>query len=300
MHVRGKGRREPGWGRTCGAAAAPLRPTFPWEENILKATKGVARLRVYLDLAVILNMTVDFLLLMGTNSLAGFPSDWKRNLLAAALGGLYGGFCLLPGFSFLGGIFWRLVFLGLMARIAFGWNRGSGKRTGIFILLSMALGGIALGFGRGQFLTLVLSAAAMWVLCRISFGGSVGGQEYVPVKISHGGREVQVLALKDTGNNLRDPVTGEPVLVLAAEAAAKLTGLTKEQIASPLETLTARPLPGLRLIPYRAVGQGSGMLLAMRFDEVRIGSRKQSALVAFDAGGLGGECMYQALTGGVL
>lgn len=276
-----------------------MRPTFPWEENILKATKGVARLRVYLDLAVLLNMTVDFLLLMGTNALAGFPGNWKRNLLAAALGGLYGGACLLPGFSFLGGILWRMVILGLMASIAFGWNRGSVKRTGIFILLSMALGGIALGFGQGRFVTITLSAGSVWLLCRISFGGSVGGQEYVPVKIVHDGREVQVLALKDTGNTLRDPVTGEPVLVLSADAAERLTGLTREQLASPLETLTARPLPGLRLIPYRAVGQGSGMLLALRFENVSIGSRKQSALVAFDAGGLGRDSMVQALTGGV-
>ena len=247
-----------------------------------------------------LNALVDFLLLMGTNSLAGFPSDWKRNLLAAALGGLYGGVCLLPGFAFLSGMFWRIVFLGLMGLLAFGWNRGSLKRLGTFLLLSMAMGGIALGFGRGRFGTVVLSAASVWLLCRIAFGGRVGEKEYVPVKIRSGGREVQVLALRDTGNSLRDPVTGEPVLVLGADAAARLTGLTREQIASPLETMTRQVIPGLRLIPYRAVGQGNGMLLALRFEDVQIGSRKQSALVAFAAGGLGENSMYQALTGGAI
>lgn len=256
-------------------------------------------LRVYLDLAVLLNGIVDFLLLMGTNSLAGFPSDWKRNLLAAALGGLYGGACFLPGFAFLGNIFWRVVFLGLMAMVAFGWNRGSVKRIGIFVLLSMAMGGIALGFGRGRFGTLTLSAIVMWLLCRVAFGGTVGGKEYVPVKIRNRNREVQVLALRDTGNSLRDPVTGEPVLILSGEAASRLTGLTREQISAPLATIADRGLPGLRLIPYRAVGQGSGMLLAMRFEDVTIGPRKQSTIVAFDPGGLGGEQMYQALTGGV-
>lgn len=246
-----------------------------------------------------LNGLVDFFLLMGTNALAGFPMQYRRMAGAAALGAVYSGFCLMPGFRFLGSILWRTVFLGLMGLLAFGWNRSSLKRTGIFLLLSMAMGGIAVSLGKGSGLTLMLSATALWILCRISFGGKVDGKEYVPVKIRYENREVQVLALRDTGNCLTDPVTGEQVLVLGTEPAIHLTGLSRKQLASPLETLGAGSLPGLRLIPYCSVGKGSGMLLAMRFREVTIGGRKQEAIVAFDPGGLGGEQMYQALTGGV-
>ena len=248
---------------------------------------------------MLLNAVVDFLLLMGTNALAGFPSDWKRNLAAAALGGLYGGVCLLSGFFFLGNILWRVVFLGLMGFIAFGWNRGSLKRTGIFLLLSMAMGGIAMGMGKGGIASLICSGGAIWLLCKVSFGDMVGGKTYVPVTIRYGSREVRVLALRDTGNSLTDPVTGEGVLVLGTTAAMNLTGLTRQQLLSPLETMAKGVLPGLRLIPYRAVGRGSGMLLAMRFRDVTLGDRKQEAIVAFDPGGLGEEQMYQALTGGV-
>jgi len=256
-------------------------------------------LGVYLDLAVVLNAAVDFFLLMGTNTLAGFPSDWKRVAAAAVLGGIYGGMCVLPGFAFLGKLIWRIIFLGLMASAAFGWNRGSVKRIGIFVLLSMAMGGIALGFGQGRFGTLLLSGALVWLLCRLSFGGSVGQREYVPLSIAWQGREIHVLALKDSGNTLRDPITGEQVLVLSADAAAELTGLTPQQLSAPLETMVSGVLPGLRLVPYHSVGQGSGMMLAMRFEDVKIGSRRQSALIAFAARGLGEETMYQALTGGM-
>ena len=41
------------------------------------------------------------------------------------------------------------------------------------------------------------------------------------------------------------------------------------------------------------------MVLALRFENVKIGPRVQSAIVAFAPEGLG-EGMYQALTGGVL
>lgn len=262
--------------------------------------REVADTRVYLDLVVILNFLVDFLLLLGTNRLAGFPLAAGRAALAAGVGGIYSGVCMIPGFRFLGNTLWRLVSLAGMAVIAFGCNRSAWKRGGVFVLLSMALGGIAAGFGRGSFLTLTLAAAGVWLLCRVAFGESVGGREYVPVELTYGGKTVSLIALRDSGNTLRDPISGEQVLVIAGDVAEKLTGLSRRQLCAPLETLALRPVPGLRLIPYRAVGQNGGMLLGMRFENVKIGPRMQSAVVAFAAEGLGGGDVYQALTGGAL
>ena len=257
-------------------------------------------MEVYLDLIVILNFLVDFLLLLGTNRLSGFPLSAKRCALASGLGGIYSGACMLPGFRFLGNTLWRIVSLSLMAVIAFGWNRSAVKRGGVFVLLSMALGGIAVSFGKGEFLTLVLAAAGVWLLCRIAFGDTVGGREYVPITLTYGGNTASVTALQDSGNTLRDPITGEQVLILSGDIAQELTGLTDQQLRSPLETLAQRPIPGLRLIPYRAVGQTGGMLLALRFENVKIGPQSVRAIVAFAPEGLGRGEVYQALTGGAL
>ena len=254
---------------------------------------------IYLDLVVILNFLVDFLLLLGTNRLSGFPVEGKRLVLAAALGGVYSGACLMHGFRFLGNLLWRLVSLGGMAGIAFGWNRSTLKRCGVFVLLSMALGGVALGLERSNIPSLLLAAGGLWLLCRVAFGEGIGQREYVPIQLSYGEKHASLIALRDSGNTLRDPVTGEPVLVIAGDVAGKLTGLTDRQLRCPMETMLQRPIPGLRLVPYRAVGQASGMLLAMEFENVKIGSRQQRALVAFAAEGLGEGQMYQALTGGV-
>lgn len=255
---------------------------------------------VYLDLVILLNFLVDDLLLMGTNRLSGFPAAPGRCALAALLGGVYGGACLIPGFRFLGNLLWRLVSLGLMGMMAFGLSRSAFKRSGLFLLLSLALGGAAVSLERGTFPVLVLAAAGIWLLCCLAFGGTAGGREYVPVQLIWGERTASVLALRDTGNTLRDPITGEQVLVLSGDVARDLTGLTEQQLRSPLETLAQRPLTGLRLIPYRAVGLSGGMLLGLRFDRVKIGSRETSAVVAFAPEGLGEGSMYQALTGGVI
>lgn len=257
-------------------------------------------MRVYVDLVAVLNFMVDFLLILGTNRLAGFPPGYKRGALAATLGGIYGGACLLPGFSFLGNTLWRVVSLSLIAVIAFGWNRSALQRSGVFLLLSMALGGIAMGMGRGSVWMLILSAMLMWLLCQISFRGSAGQREYIPVRLGWDDREMSVIALKDTGNTLHDPLTGEQVLVAGADVGMKLLGLTAYQLQHPVETLASGVLSGMRLIPYHAVGQPGSMLLAVRFSDAQIGNKAAQPLVAFAPEMIARGEMYQMLTGGVV
>lgn len=255
-------------------------------------------MEVYLDLVMVLNFLVDFLLLLGTNRLAGFPAQPGRCAGAALLGAVYSGACFLPGFRFLGNVLWRIISLAFMGILAFGMNATALKRSGLFLLLTMALGGIALCSGRGDLLSVVLCACFCLLLSAVSFGGQAGGRAYVPLQIVSGDRSASLIALKDTGNTLRDPITGEPVLVISAAAAGRLTGLTQQQLRQPMETISHRILPGLRLIPYHSVGNAGGFLLAKRFEHVVIGGKRQSALVAFAAEGLGNGEHYQALMGG--
>ena len=219
--------------------------------------------------------------------------------MAALLGGGYAGICLLPSFRFLGNTLWRLVSLGLIAWIAFGTG-GILRRGSVFVLLSMALGGIALGLGNGGIWSLLAAAGGITLMCGVGFRNRIGSVSYVPVELRYGGQHLRLTALEDTGNTLRDPVTGNPVLVVGAQVARQLTGLTPQQLRSPVESVASAGIPGLRLIPYKAIGQPGGLLLALRMKEVRIGKWKGSSLVAFAPEGLGTDGSYQALTGGTV
>ena len=121
----------------------------------------------------------------------------------------------------------------------------------------------------------------------------------MPLQIGLGDKSANLIALKDTGNTLRDPLTGEPVLVISASVAGRLTGLTEQQLKNPLETMASCFLPGLRLIPYHSIGNAGGFLLAKRFEDVVIAGKRKSTLVAFAAEGLGNGEIFQALTGGL-
>ena len=252
---------------------------------------------VYLDAVMLLNFVVDLLLLLGTNRLAGFPVGLKRCSLAALLGGIYSGGCMLPGFYFLGNGLWRMISLALMASIAFGWNAGSLRRGVVFVLLSIALGGVAMHLNSGNFVKLMISAMGVWILCRVGFGGTLG-QEFTQVVIRQGNQSLSVIALKDTGNTLCDPITGDPVIVIGADAAEKLTGLSRVALASPMETIIKQP--GYRLIPYHTVGRAQGMLLAKRYPDVQIGNTRCTAVIAFAPETISAAGRYQALAGGML
>ena len=252
---------------------------------------------MYIDLVMFLNYLVDHLLLMGTNALSGFPLGAKRTALASFAGGLYAGMCLVPGFSFLGNIFWRIVMLAAMSVLAFGLGKTTLRRGILFLILSMALGGIAILIGNGGSLSVILGAAVVLGLCSLGFASKVGMRQFAAVKMKHGGQSVELTALCDTGNTLKDPISGKSVLVVGSDLAWKLLGLTEQQLSSPLETITKHH--GLRLIPYRSVGRSSGILLGIRVDQLWINGSPSDMILAFAPQRIGGEG-FQALAGGIL
>lgn len=240
-------------------------------------------------IVILLNVTVNYLLLLSAAGLCGQMPGWPRMILAACMGGVYAGACLAPGFSFLGSLLWRLVSLAVMGLLAFGMERP--RSFAVIGVLGLALDGVVSDTGGPGML---LCAFLLYLLCMLVRGRGTGA--LVPVELSYGAKQIKLNALRDTGNLLHDPISGTPVLVIGAEAAQKLTGLTAQQLKAPLETMGT--IPGLRLIPYKAVGS-SGFLLALKLDNVRIGTWRGSRLVAFAPEGLGGNGKYEALTGGI-
>ena len=253
-------------------------------------------MRIYLDLVMGLNFLVDFLLLRGADQLCGKAGGTSRCAAAAALGAVYGGLCLVPGLGFLAGLPCRMIILMGMGWLAYGAGKDGYRRLLVFLLLTFALGGIALGLDVSGGVAAILCAAGIWALCVL--GRTQEKREYVPVEVTWKEKRISVVALMDTGNGLKDPVTGESVLVLGPEEAWKLLGLEESALRNPAQTLVTRPELKLRLIPYRAVSCG-GMLVGKRFDQVKLGRKQCSALVAFAPERIGCGNGFQALAGGM-
>lgn len=249
---------------------------------------------IYGDLVAILNFCVDFLLLLGTGWLTGVRVGLLRCALASCIGAVYAFLCLLPRFSLLGSLSARCVSLLAMAFVCFGASRGSVKRAPVFLLLSLALGGAAALMRDARLSGLIAGAAVLWGLCRVR-AGCLGGRHLEPVELENGDRRVKLTALRDTGNSLRDALTGSAVIIVDGSAAERLLGVSREALRRPYDTLLHSDIPKLRLIPYRTVGNPEGILLAKRL-RVKVGKHWEHRLVAFCPEQLGDD--FQALTGG--
>lgn len=254
-------------------------------------------MKVYLDVLVLLNFAVNYCLLRTTARLTGaFVQTWRLGL-GAAVGAFYAALTVLPGLLFLTSGLWQMVFLGLMAATAFGVGKGQLRCTLVLLGLSFALGGLVLCMELRGFWGLLLGAVGASLFCRLFLrGGLHHAGQLVQVCIRLGDRQTRLTALRDSGNTLKDPFTGEPVLLVQADA-VRLPG--NIDLRDPGRALEQCSRTGLkcRLVPYRAVG-GTGMLLAVKCDQVTVGGRKAGTLVALSPEPLSETGAYQALTGG--
>ena len=73
-------------------------------------------------------------------------------------------------------------------------------------------------------------------------------------------RRMALSAYWDSGNQLRDPYTGQPICILSYSLAEKFVDQTKDRI---------------RFVPYRALGAEDGLLAVMDVDEMILQDGRQ-------------------------
>jgi stage II sporulation protein GA (sporulation sigma-E factor processing peptidase) len=125
------------------------------------------------------------------------------------------------------------------------------------------------------------------------------------LRVTLGGQSVVVSGLVDTGNHLKDPLAGTPVVVVEVGALqAVLPPELLPVISRGWEALEG--LPGdwaarCRLVPFRTVGNKDGLLLALAADELALRGPgetiwfKTQALVGLAPFGLHPDGAYRAL-----
>jgi stage II sporulation protein GA (sporulation sigma-E factor processing peptidase) len=276
---------------------------------------------VYADSLFLINLIINYIMLLVTARICTGQMRRLRLIGAAAFGAAYSVAVVLPLTPFLRSPVLRVVVGLLMVLAAFGGKPRLLRHTLVFFAVSVAFGGAVMaaslltGGGLNGFLTpvdlkiLVLAFIVSYIVMTLVFR-RMGRQQsggIVSLTLRHDGREVEMKALRDTGNGLTDPMTGRSVIVAGVGDVTPLfpSGVRKmvaelrlKDAVKVLEELA--PLSSMRfqLIPYRSVGTSGGMLLAFKPDEILVdGKSRAGMLLALSPNSVSENGTYSALLG---
>lgn len=266
---------------------------------------------IYLDVLLALNFCMDYCILRAASALGGKPCRVWRLCLSSAVGAVYAAGCVL--FPALNTIPFRISCCAAMTILAFSIRtvRAFIRQSLLVILVTFLFGGCvtaleqfsgtSLSIGSTLYApvsrrTLLVSAVLAYGLSGIVFRGNA--RENRPhgetVRLTVDGKMREVYLLVDSGNTLRDPATGSPVLILTRSAAAKILPdnmqflpllLSKSNASDLIRRAQNQGSAGWRLISFQSIG-GGGLMPCFRPDAVtRADGSAYDSLAAISSAG---------------
>ena len=252
---------------------------------------------VYADILFLINFSMDFLCFYITSSLLHRPFGKLRALFSSAIGGVYSVAILFSGFLPILDIICDIGVWILMCMFVF-WSKN--VRCGKFMLSSAVYIGVAVTLG--GIMTAVMNmmnllgfsgitndsgdGMPVWLFALvavISGAATLGGGNFfrekqsertADIEIVYLGKSVKLAAVCDSGNFVRDPISGKSVVV--ADIAPLVKALPEPVVravrtndASVLSELSHESAKKLRLVPTRTA-TGGGMLFALAPDRLTV------------------------------
>ena len=238
-------------------------------------------MEVYLDILILENTIVNSFLLSLTAQLMRRKVKFKFILLASFIGSLYVMVLLFPVLQIFSSLLFKLLISFVMILITFRIKDlyFNIKATVVYIFSSIILAGVcifiqlnSIKFGvldlslynftyKKLFIAImVVYLFANRTLSFLKDRNDVNGYVY-DVDISINGTVKKIRAFLDTGNELREPSTNLPVIIVQKKLFANLTIEAKDKY----------------YIPYMVIDGKKGMLEAFRPESVKIYSKAKAS-----------------------
>ncbi|MFS0654197.1 sigma-E processing peptidase SpoIIGA [Bacillus sp. 179-C3.3 HS] len=292
---------------------------------------------IYLDVIWLLNFCFDLLLLLLTAFILKRQVKKRRYILGALIGSSIVLLLFTPFALFVSHPLGKLLFSVFIVLATFGFQRFRTffQHLFTFYFVTFLMGGGMMGVHSflqtntviqdGLFLSqndgfgdpiswlfVLTGFPAIWLFSKKRLG-EVGIKkrqfdEQVMVDIHINGETIRLKGLVDSGNQLYDPITKTPVMIVQLEQLSSVCGepfLALMKQCHPVEVLQKLDeqfplLDRLRLVPYRAVGHDHGFLLCLKPDAVVIYSKKQmiqpsKCFVGMSLSGLSADQEFQSI-----
>jgi stage II sporulation protein GA (sporulation sigma-E factor processing peptidase) len=263
-------------------------------------------LEIYLDILMLENLVINFLILYVTAKFSKLNVSTLRLFLGAVVGALYVAFLVVqPDMKIYYTTASKILLSMFIIAITFSPKKILVfiKTLVIFYISTFIFAGAALAFlffnqkggfvrngivyvfGQSKMSLIFFSLITVGIIIKIFMEviqtKFVKDRLLIPVKIAFDNRAIDIPALVDTGNSLRDPLTNIPVMVveyvalkeLLPEEIKKIFTESEECDLNNVTTIISNSkwFSRFRLIPFNSLGRENGMLIGFRPDYVEIG-----------------------------
>ena len=258
---------------------------------------------VYLDVVLIENLCMNYIILFATAYILKLKRNHIRIIISALIGGIYSIIAYMQIIKIYSNFFMKIILSVAMVYIAYNPKsiKQLIKQLVMFYLISFVFGGCSfalLYFIKPQDILMKNGVYIGTYPIKIALLGGIVGftisviafkivkrklsqkDIYCKIIIYINEKNIEVNAMLDTGNMLKDPITRMPVIVVEKDI---LYGIIPDKILDNLEKIIGGDVENelyedenveyiskFRVIPFTSLGKQNGLLLGIKADKILI------------------------------
>lgn len=294
----------------------------------------VISMTIYIDVVLIENLIMNTIILIATGVVLKEKIQILRILLASLIGAIYSVIAYLSILEIYSSIIMKIILSLIIIYIAFNPQtiKKMSKDILLFYLTSFVFGGAAFALiyivkpqdilmKNGLFLgtyplkTIILGAIIAFIIIITAFTvvktKITKKDMFCEIEIKLNGKKIKTIAMIDTGNMLKEPISNTPVIVvehtllynsIPKEILNHLEELLGGDFSSIPEKIQKEYQTKLKFIPFSSLGKQNGMLIGIKAEELIIKreekqEKKQNIIIGIYQKSLTKKGEYRALIG---
>ncbi len=288
---------------------------------------------IYVDIIIVENLIMNYIILYATGLISKNKIYYIRIFIASLIGAIYSIIEYISKLNIYSNGIIKILLSIIIVFIAFNPQnvKKMCKQIVLFYLTTFTFGGVATyliyvlkpqniiiknGMYVGTyvlkviFIGAILGTVILFVAFKLSKNKITKKDMTCKVKIKLNGKEKIINTMVDTGNLLKEPITGNPVIVVEKTV---LYDLMPKEILNNTETILGGDfekipekikneyIPKLKIIPFASLGKQNGMLVGIKPESLEIIdeqiTEKKEAIIGIYAKSLTKRGEYNALIG---
>lgn len=289
---------------------------------------------IYIDIIIVENLIMNYIILYATGLISKSEISYLKIFLASLIGAVYAIMEYISKLSIYSNIFIKIILSVIIVFIAFYPRnlKKLGKQIILFYVTTFTFGGVATyliyvlkpqniiiknGMYVGTYILKVIFIGAILgtiiLITAFKFAKSKITKKDMlcKVRIKLNGKEILLNTMVDTGNMLKEPLTGNPVVVVEKTS---LYDLIPKEILNNTESILGGDfekipenikneyISRLKIIPFSSLGKQNGMLMGIKPEELEVineqtEEKKDNAIIGIYNKSLTKRGEYNALIG---